>query len=117
MAEHRAATIVAEKEWLLYPLGLPGTAVCGPAGQACPAVALQRRRMVWEAGGEIPLPTRLFAFSEPRRGGMIIAPGKATEAAARGKRPPHPASFFPSGLARLWRAKPEGKKEEIILRP
>jgi hypothetical protein len=48
---------------------------------------------------------------------MIIAPGKAAEAAARGKGPHHPASFFPSGLARQRRAKPEGKKEEIILRP
>jgi len=48
---------------------------------------------------------------------MIIAPGKAAEAAARGEEPSHPASFFPSGLARRRRAKPEGKKEEIILRP
>src|SRR5438105_5645160 len=35
-----------------------------------------------------------FAFSEPRRGGTIIAPGKAVEAAARGKTPPHPSLFF-----------------------
>jgi hypothetical protein len=48
---------------------------------------------------------------------MIIAPGKAAEAAVRGKEPPRPASFFTSGLARLRRAKPEVKKEEIILRP
>jgi hypothetical protein len=40
---------VAEKEWLLNPLGLPGTAGRGPA---CP--------VVWEAGGEIPPPTRLL---------------------------------------------------------
>jgi hypothetical protein len=31
---------------------------------------------------------------------MIIAPGKAAEAAARGKRPHHPVSFFSSGLPR-----------------
>jgi len=48
LAEHWAAITVAEKEWLLYPLGLPGTAGRGPA---CP--------MAWEAGGEIPPPTRL----------------------------------------------------------
>jgi hypothetical protein len=48
---------------------------------------------------------------------MIIARGKAAEAAAPGKKPSHPASFFPSGSARLWRAEPEGKKEEIMLRP
>ena len=47
-AEHWAAIIVAEKEWLLYPLGLHGTAGRGPG---CP--------VVWEAGGEIPPPTRL----------------------------------------------------------
>ena len=43
-----AAITVAEKEWLLYPLGLPGTAVRGPA---CTVVC--------EAGGAIPPPTRL----------------------------------------------------------
>ena len=42
-----AAIIVAEKEWLLYPRGLPGTAVRGPA---C--------TVVWEAGEAIPPPTR-----------------------------------------------------------
>ena len=42
----RAAIIVAEKEWLLYPLGLPGTAGRGPA---CP--------VVWEgSSGAHPLP-------------------------------------------------------------
>jgi len=46
---------------------------------------------------------------------MRIAPGKAAEAAARGKTPPQTASFFLSGLARPRRARPEGKKEEIIL--
>jgi hypothetical protein len=40
---------VAEKEWLLYPLGLPGTAGRGPA---C--------LVVWEAGGETLPPTRLL---------------------------------------------------------
>ena len=58
-----------------------------------------------------------FAFPEPRRGGLIIAQGKAAEAAALGKPPPQPNSFFPSGLARQRRAKPEGKKEENILGP
>jgi hypothetical protein len=43
LAEPWAAIIVAEKEWLLYPSGLPGTAGRGPA---CP--------VVWEAGGETP---------------------------------------------------------------
>jgi len=46
----------------------------------------------------------------PARGGKIIAQGKAAEAAALGKEPPHPTSFFPSGLARQSHAKPEGKK-------
>ena len=45
----------------------------------------------------------------------IIAQGKRS--AALGKGPPHPSSFFPSGFARPWRAKPEGKKEGIILCP
>ena len=35
----QAAITVAEKEWLLRPQGLPGTAVRGPACQACPALA------------------------------------------------------------------------------
>ena len=52
MAEHWAAITMAEKEWLRYPTGLPGTAVRGPA---C--------TVVWEAGGAIPgaipPPTRL----------------------------------------------------------
>jgi hypothetical protein len=48
---------------------------------------------------------------------MIVAQGKAAEAAALGKKPPHTHSFFPSGLAPLRRAKPEGKTEEIILPP
>ena len=38
-----AAITLAEKEWLLHPQGLPGTAVRGPA---C--------TVVWEAGGAIP---------------------------------------------------------------
>jgi hypothetical protein len=37
--------------------------------------------------------------------------GKAFEAAVLGKMPAGPASFFPSGLARLRRAEPEGKKD------
>ena len=45
---------LAEKEWLLYPSGLPGTAGRGPA---CP--------VVWEAGGAIPPPTRLTVVSPP----------------------------------------------------
>ncbi len=49
LAEHRAAIIVAEKEWLLYPSGLQGTAARGPA---CPVVS--------EAGGEIPPPIRII---------------------------------------------------------
>jgi len=44
----RAAITVAEKEWLLRPQGLPGTAVRGPA---C--------TVVWEAGGATLPPTRL----------------------------------------------------------
>jgi hypothetical protein len=42
-----AAISVAEKEWLLRPQGLPGTAVRGPA---C--------TVVWEAGGATLPPTR-----------------------------------------------------------
>ena len=48
---------------------------------------------------------------------MIVAQGKAAEAAALGKTPPHPASSFSSGLARRRRAKPEEKEEEIIFGP
>jgi hypothetical protein len=44
----RAAITVAEKEWLLRPQGLPGTAVRGPA---C--------TVVWEPGGETLPATRL----------------------------------------------------------
>ena len=40
---------------------------------------------------------------------MIIAPGKRS--AARGYGRKMISSFFPSGLALLWRAKPEGTKE------
>ncbi len=58
-----------------------------------------------------------FAVPEPRRGGLIVAQGKAAEAAALGKKPPHPTSFVSSGLARLWHAKPEEKKEVILLGP
>jgi len=43
----------------------------------------------------------MFAFPEPQRGGMMVARGKAAEAAALGKEPPHPTYFFPAGLARL----------------
>jgi hypothetical protein len=44
---------VAEKEWLLRPQGLPGTAVRGPA---C--------TVVWEAGGATLPPTRFgIAFT------------------------------------------------------
>ena len=48
---------------------------------------------------------------------MKVAPGKAAEAAARGETPPNPTSFFPSVLARQRRAKTEGKKATIIVRP
>ena len=41
----RAAITVAEKECCVIPQGLPGTAVRGPACQACPAIASERRRM------------------------------------------------------------------------
>jgi hypothetical protein len=47
----------------------------------------------------------------------MIAQGKAAAAAALGSIPPHPTSFFPSGLARRQRAKPEGKNEEFLLPP
>jgi len=43
-----AAITMAEKEWLLYPQGLPGTAVRGPA---C--------TVVWELGGATLPATRL----------------------------------------------------------
>ena len=44
-----------------------------------------------------------------RKDYMIIAQGKRS--AALGCGPKTFSSFFPSGLARLQRAKPEGKKE------
>jgi hypothetical protein len=69
--------------------------------------------MGWLGVGGMPS----FAVGAPRRGSKKVAQSKAAEAAALGKAPSHPASFFPSGLARLRRAKPEGKKEEIILLP
>ncbi len=48
---------------------------------------------------------------------MIIARGKAAEAAAPGKTPPQPnLSFFQSGLARCERAKPDWKKERESFR-
>src|SRR5438874_1943393 len=61
-----------------------------------------------------PLQPSSSPFLRPGRGSLIIAQGKTAEVAALGKTPRHPTSFFPSGLARQWRAKPEGKKEEII---
>src|SRR5262249_49170267 len=39
---------------------------------------------------------RWFAVPEPRRGGLIIAQGKAAEAAALGKWPSHPGNYFAS---------------------
>src|SRR5437867_338206 len=53
-------------------------------------------------------PLDRLAFPAPRRGSLIIAQGKAAEAAALGKTPPPSTSFFPSGLARRRRTKPEG---------
>jgi len=57
----------------------------------------------------------------------MLAQGKAADlwrrsaakvqAAALGKEPLHPTSFFSSGWARQKRAQPEEKKEGIILRP
>src|ERR1035441_273108 len=50
---------------LLHPQGLPGTAGRGPA---CP--------VVWEAGGEIPPPTRLSPFSVlSNTSKLVISPG------------------------------------------
>ena len=45
---------------------------------------------------------RRFAVPEPRRGGIIVAQGKAVEAAALGKMPPRPPSFW--GRNPGWRA-------------
>ena len=55
-------------------------------------------------------------FRSPARGGKIVAQGKAAEAAALGKEPPYPTSFFPSGLARL-DAPNQKEKKSIIFRP
>jgi hypothetical protein len=41
----------------------------------------------------------------------MVAQGKRGTSAALGGRAQMISSFFPSGLARCWRAKPEGKKE------
>jgi len=50
-----------------------------------------------------------LAKLKSQRDDMIIAPGK--QSAARGYGRKMISSFFPSGLARRRRAKPEGKKE------
>ena len=47
---------------------------------------------------------------------MIIAQGKAAEAAALGKKSPQPNLLFFFWFGVLRRAKPEDKQEEIILR-
>ena len=69
MAEHRAAIIVAEKEWLLYPLGLPGTAGRGPA---CPVVC--RAMISPERGAGLRRPKTLYRNSV---GTLESHPGKA----------------------------------------
>jgi hypothetical protein len=48
---------------------------------------------------------------------MKIAQGKAAEAAALGKRPPHPASFFSSGLPRKHSGQTRRKKRGDHLGP
>ena len=50
---------------------------------------------------------------ESRRDGLIIAQGKRGTSAALGGARKMISSFFPSGLARRRRAKPEGKKEAV----
>ena len=66
-----------------------------------------------EATGAEPLMANVMraerAKLKSQRDDMIIAPGK--QSAARGYGRKMISSFFPSGLARLRRAKPEGKKE------
>jgi hypothetical protein len=58
----------------------------------------------------------VFAVPEPWRGGLIIAQGKAAEAAALGKTRPHPISLFSfSGSARPRRDEPEKEKREEII--
>jgi hypothetical protein len=56
----RAAITVAEKEWLLRPQGLPGTAVRGPA---C--------TVVWELGGETLISANLFKGMR-KRGPVVV---------------------------------------------
>ena len=66
----------------------------------------------WLAASEVersPVMRAERAKLKSQRDDMIIAPGK--QSAARGYGRKMISSFFPSGLARLRRAKPEGKKE------
>ena len=64
----RAAITVAEKEWLLRPQGLPGTAVRGPACQACPAIASATADGVGAGRGNPPAdPIGRPCFSSRRR--------------------------------------------------
>jgi hypothetical protein len=62
------------------------------------------------SGQTIPQTNRGSPFRSPKVGGMIIAPGKAAAAAARGsRRHTHPSLLFPSGLAR--RSAPNRKEK------
>ena len=76
----------------------------------------------WRLAVDLPLETETmasrlhawFAFPEPRRGGPLIAQGKAAEAATLGTTPSLVNLFsFRSGAEPS--ARPEGKKKEIIL--
>jgi hypothetical protein len=58
----RAAIAVAEKEWLLRPEGLPGTAVRGPA-----------YTVVWEPAGATLRATRLRLLFNRLGGNLVFA--------------------------------------------
>jgi hypothetical protein len=73
------------------------------------------RRLVRPSGVTGFWPSVIVRLSGAPEGSKRIAQGKAAEAAALGKTPPHPTTFFPSGLARPGRAKPEGRKPDFIL--
>ena len=54
-------------------------------------------------------------FRKPRRGGLMVAQGKAAEATALGKTILPHTPFLPSGLARQRHAKPEAKKNRLFV--
>jgi hypothetical protein len=61
--------------------------------------------------------SRRVRLSGAPEGQPDSSPGQGRRGRRPGERATPPTSLFPSGLARFQRAKPKGKREEIILRP